>query len=165
MTLFAVLGTGPSLKREDVESLTGRCKVVAVSDAYRMAPRADALASFDRKWWDANPEAKLFPGRKFCGVETNFGERLKLGGLSNSGLFGMYVAEALGASRIILLGFDMRGSHFFGNHRPPLSDTPPERFEIFQRQFARWNGCPVINCTPLSALEAFPFAKLETIWM
>ncbi len=47
------------------ESIRGRCHVIAVSDAYKLAPWADALVSQDRPWWNYHrPE---FAGRKFSG--------------------------------------------------------------------------------------------------
>lgn len=60
--IFAVLATGPSLASEDVERVKGRFHVIAVSDAFRLAPWADALVSADAAWWKAHPDAKDFAG-------------------------------------------------------------------------------------------------------
>lgn len=165
MATWAVLATGPSMSQAVAYQVHGRCSVVAVSDAYRLAPWADTLASNDSAWWRAHPEALQFKGKKFCSVAFEGTERLKpawpFHTSCNSGLFGMRVAAELGASRILLMGFDMHGSHFFGRHKKPLKNTTPERFQIFMRQFRQWRGCEVINCTPGSALTQFPMMDLQ----
>ncbi len=164
MTTFAVLGTGPSMTLETANRVRGSCKVVAVSDAYRLAPWADAIVSHDPAWWAAHPEAFRVSGRRFCGRHTCQTELIptdrSFPSDCNSGLEGMRVAYLLGASRILLLGFDMHGSHFFGKHQAPLQNTTPTRFKMFMRQFERWNKCSVINCTPGSALDCFPMSTL-----
>jgi len=79
----------------------------------------------------------------------------------NSGFQALNLAVLLGATRVLLLGFDMGGTHFFGAHPPGLRNTPPEHFAIFIRAFAeaaealRRAGVDVINCTPGSALDCF----------
>jgi len=81
---------------------------------------------------------------------------------SNSGLLGLRVAELLGPDRILLLGFDMKGSHFFGPHPAPLENTPSHRFAVFRRQFDAYQSpLPIINCTPNSALTCFPKSELR----
>jgi hypothetical protein len=80
---------------------------------------------------------------------------------SNSGLLGMVVAAKLGATEIILLGFNMAGGHYFGRHPEPLPNTQPSRYEFFKTQFSAWAGPPVVNCTPGSALKCFPMGDIE----
>jgi hypothetical protein len=168
MSTWAVLATGPSMSREVAEFVRGKCRVVAVSDAYRLAPWADALASTDEAWWRAHPDAISFAGSRFTGAPAHRAirgvERLP-GSLSgtNSGLLGCQVAYAMGATRILLCGFDMRGDHFFGRHPAPLQNTTPARFAALRKQFAFWapHGVEVINCTPSSALKIYPQMPLE----
>lgn len=167
--IFAVLATGPSMSQQLADSLRGRCKVVAVSDAYRLAPWADALVSTDYAWWRVHSRALLFPGRKF-GVIPSFRtlegvESLPVETGTNSGLLGIMAAVKLGATRVLLCGFDMHspGKHFFGKHPEPLRSTPPARMEVFKKQFAAYRprGVEIINCTPGSALNCYPRAELE----
>jgi hypothetical protein len=82
---------------------------------------------------------------------------------SNSGLLGCQVAVSMGAKTILLCGFDMKGSHFFGPHQAPLKNTQPARFEVFHRQFARFRprGVEILNCTLGSALTCYPRAELN----
>ena len=164
MTTFAVLATGQSMSLELARRVMGRCNVVAVSDAFRLAPWADAMASQDASWWRHNPDAKAFEGQKFCGAQDVEGVT-RLEGISsetNSGLLALHVAVKLGATRVLLLGFDMQGTHYFGPHKEPLKNTKPHRFEVFQAQFARFQprGVEIINCTAGSALRAYPMGDL-----
>lgn len=147
--------------------MRGKCKVVAVSDTYKLAPWADCLVSADASWWAHNPEATLFDGKKF-GTMPDFQqvpgvERLGLLNGANSGLVGLHVAVMQGATKVLLCGFDMGGTHYFGPHPAPLKNTTAERFEAFKRQFARFKpkGVEIVNCTDNSALKSYPFAKLE----
>lgn len=169
MSTFAVLATGPSMSQELANYVRGKCKVIAVSDAYKLAPWADALVSNDRNWWEHNKAANKFAGRKFASVALPHGvEALPrvgvYGGGINSGLQGMRVAQILGATKILLLGFDMsaeRGLHYFGAHPHPLKNTTAKRFVKHIEQFNKWHGCPVINCTPRSALKRFPMSTIQ----
>ena len=162
---WAILATGPSMSQAVADSVRGRCKAAAVSDAFRLAPWADVLVSADRKWWDYHRPA--YDGPKYSAVEAQGVERFK-GAISgeNSTLLAMKVAVSLGATRLLLLGVDMQGSHFFGPHHEPRWNTKPERFEVFKRQFAEYRpkSVEVVNCTPGSGLKCYPMARLEEVF-
>lgn len=168
--LFAVLATGPSLSTTDIEKVRGKCKVVAVSNAYKLAPWADALASTDARWWRYHTDAQNFAGLKFTAAP----EFQKIEGVerladvpsgTNSGLLGIRVAVHLGATKILLLGYDMKdgANHFFGKHPIPLKSSSDQNMERFKRQFlqCRPAGVEIINCTVGSALKTYPFRPLE----
>lgn len=161
---FAILATGPSMSQAVADSVRGRCKVVAVSDTYRLAPWADVLVSADRKWWDYHQP--IYEGPRFAAVDTRGCERFK-GAISgeNSTLLAMKVAVSLGARRLLLLGVDMKGSHFFGPHHEPRWNTKPERFEVFKRQFAEYRpkGVEIFNCNEASGLRCYPMARLDEL--
>lgn len=169
MSDWVVIATGQSLTKEDVEHVRlawerGACKVVVVSNAYQLAPWADILVSYDRKWWAYHKEAVNFAGEKICrfnyaGVHQWQPPEAPTG--CNSGLMGMHVAKDRGAKRIMLLGFDMHGTHYFGKHPEGLTNTPPTRFAQHLRQFARFNGPTVINCSPGSALTRYPMMTIK----
>lgn len=167
MTTWAVLATGPSMSQAVADAV----KVfpcIAVSDAYKLAPWAQAIVSCDSRWWRHHPQAAKLPGRKVS-ASMDFEalpdgvERLREANGENSGLFGCKVAVQMGATRLLLLGFDMGGSHFFGPHPAPLRNTTPDRFEIFKRQFSgyRPKSIEILNCTPGSALTCYPSSTLE----
>ena len=187
-TVVCIAG-GPSLTREQAERAQASCPVIVANDAYLLAPKAQALYFADSKWWKWHKdrdEFKSFAGEK-CTIE-NTGRTVEdpevhiirnLGreGLSSdptgvmtgygSGYMAINIAVLAGAKRILLLGFDnkpMNGkNHFFGEH-PDKSRQP----------FVLWNkayrslitplkelGVEVINCSPGTAIEAFPKMSLE----
>jgi hypothetical protein len=167
---WVVLATGQSLS-QSIADRVRCCNVVAVSDAYRLAPWADALASTDGKWWKAHlDEALKFKGLKFTAAPSFVKldesiERLAVDCSTNSGLLGLMVAVKLGAKRVLLCGVDMHspGKHFFGEHKAPLRSSKQRHLDLHKRQFANYlpKGVEIINCTPGSALEAYPKRPLE----
>jgi hypothetical protein len=181
------LGTGPSLTQADVDYCCGKAKVIAISDAYRWAPWADALYSCDSRWWTWHKGVPTFTGHKYSldarvkkpfpeiTVFKNTGDgglELTPGGLRtgrNSGYQAINLAVHLGAKRIILLGYDMQAgqggrSHFFGEH--PNRVVPP--FKLMRRHFGSLVlplaalGVEIVNASRSSALTAFPRVALET---
>jgi hypothetical protein len=170
---FVVLATGQSVTPDQVEYVremhqAGKCGAIAISDMYQLAPWADALVSNDPNWWGHHPEASKFEGRKFCGAPYPGTERLEQTGEFNSGvnsgLQGMRVArDVFHASRIVLVGFDMHGTHYFGLHPEPLFNTTVRRFLAHMKQFDGWRFGEVINCTPGSALKRFPTGELSEV--
>lgn len=166
MTTWAVLASGPSMSQAVADSVRGRCRVAAVSNTWRLAPWADVLVSSDAAWWSAHPEATQFAGPKYGAMpewlEHEGVRRLPHTG-SNSALLACRVAVELGATRVLLLGLDLRGDHFFGRHAPPLFNPGPDQFARFRRQFAtfRPEGVEILNCTAGSALDCYPFSTIE----
>jgi hypothetical protein len=146
----AILATGPSLTQEDCDWIRGKCRVVAINDAHRLAPWADVLYSSDRRWWSYYKGVPEFQGLKF-GIGSGVGKSnpfMKLAGVTvlrnsgyhglqtkpdglmngrNSGYAAINLAVHFGAKRIILLGYNMsyRGgkAHFFGDHPAPLPQS------------------------------------------
>src|SRR5688572_270916 len=104
---YAVIATGPSLTDEQI-GMVAHLPCVAVSNAYQRVPNAVALCSADKRWWSHyKPE---FEGLKFSVSVVPGVEKVDLVSGSNSGLLGMEVAVQLGATSLVLLGFDMHGS-------------------------------------------------------
>lgn len=164
MSDWLVMATGPSMSAEIAARAAGH-NVVAVSDSYKLLPKAKAIAASDSAWWRVHTDALAHVGRKFTvgRVVPAEVERLPLPTSSNSGLLGLHVAQFLGATRIFLFGVDLAGTHYFGPHPAPLQNTQPHRFEIMRRDFHRWAGVPVLNCSPASTLRCFPFADPEEV--
>jgi hypothetical protein len=167
MTTWALLAPGPSASTELAESIR-HLPTGAVSNAYQLAPWAQFVAASDAAWWRKYPEALKFPERYAMapagGVERVFS---KFGNPCNSGVLALEVVKKKGAKRVILLGFDMHGSHFFGPYTNGLSNTQPYRRRIHLKQYEDWAKAnpqiSVINCTPGSALTCFPMARIEDV--
>ncbi len=156
-TVFC-LGSGPSLTQADVDAIRGAGRVIAVNDAYRLAPWADALYACDATWWGWHPHAVDLPGLKFTldttwetdrndpalaallprlTVLRNTGSlgydpdpsALRTG--RNSGFQAVHLAVHLGAVRIVLLGYDMAPAGLrthFFGEHPRPSPSPYEEF-------------------------------------
>jgi hypothetical protein len=197
MTTWAILASGPSLTPADVDAVRGRMPVLAIKDAIRLAPDADVLYGCDGKWWrhygptlptattilryalqDPTDPARA-PERFGATVLRNTGELgletdptgLRTG--RNSGYQAVNLAVHLGATRILLLGYDMRKGphgrqHWFTEPRPAsyAEVHPPDKYERF---LLCWPtivaplqalGIEVLNCTPGSALDVFPRATV-----
>jgi len=181
-----ILGGGPSLTPEDVAVVKdASVRVIAVNNAYQIAPWADVLYACDAKWWKWHNGVPEFAGLKFAlqpaagrwpGVQVlrNTGDEgleanpsgLRTG--RNSGAQAINLAVHLGASRILLLGFDMqRGaggrSHWHGDH--PDRSAPPFALCLAgfrsMRDGLRQAGVQVVNCSRRTALDVFPRMSLE----
>lgn len=181
---MAILAGGPSLTQEDIDACRGRARVLAVKDTIRLAPWADVLYACDARWWKHHADTITFAGPKF-GLEPFEGRpdvgRLRHTGIEgletepdgvrtgrNSGYQAIQVAVHLGATHIVLLGFDMGPDahgrrHWFSAH--PWHSDPPfhlflPAFDTLVAPLARL-GVTVVNATRLTALRAFPRVSLE----
>lgn len=160
--IFAILATGESLTKEQVDKVK-HLEVIAISDAYVFG--AKYLVSSDAAWWrHHNPK---FEGRKFSVGHVDGVERCKAHGGTNSGSLAIQVARELGATGIILLGYDGHGSHFFGSHPVPLKETPSHRRKVHHKQHqqsafdCKFHGIPIFNCSPGTSIKAYPTATLD----
>jgi hypothetical protein len=135
--------------------------VVAVSDAIYLAPWADALVSYDKGWWWAHKPK--YEGPKYhCHVEKIEGVEQFDSRPGNSGCLGLAVAARMNPEKILLLGADLKGSHFFGKHtKPGLRNTQQHQFTNMKRQFAAFKALPIVNCSPDSALTCFRMGTLR----
>ena len=168
-----------------------RIRVVAVNDAYRLLPYADILYACDERWWRFHIEsvAKMFHGERWTtheeksesnnkrAIPPEWGIKAVAGAGqpgfstdgavvhygSNSGFQAVNLAILKGATRVILVGFDMRGKgHFFGDHPEPLHNRT--NYSDFVREFraaARRCTVPILNATPGSGLDCWPIVTLE----
>ena len=186
---FVCIGGGPSLTPADVDRCRGRARVIAINDAYRLAPWADVLYACDAKWWrwqmrdrsetlasfaglrySIDPDAGRYPGVQILRNAGPDGlalqpDRLKHG--RNSGYQAINLAVHLGARQIVLLGYDMQRAedgrtHWFGSHpqgHTPFGDFLP-RFSALVEPL-RAVGVSVVNCSRRTALTAFPLGTLD----
>lgn len=184
------LGGGPSLTVADVDAVQGRARVIAVNDAYKLAPWADVLYAADRRWIDWHQGVPTFTGLKYS-IQANLstmrldwhvlrntgfdGLELDPGALRtgfNSGYQAVNLAVHLGAARIILLGYDLcpdgMRTHWFGDHPQEIAvPSPyPQMREAFQTivEPLKAAGVEVINCSRRTALTAFPCSTLEAVF-
>jgi hypothetical protein len=187
-----VAATGPSL----TPAVADRCRghhTIAVNDAYRLLPFADVLYAGDADWWDVHDGVPGFAGERWSAHEAlrndkadlvdRYGLHLVAGpkhdaeGFSldparihyggNSGFQAINLAILFGATRILLVGFDMRTTtprHFFGDHPFPLHNVA--KYEHFHGAFVHAARLlpphiEIVNCTPGSGLRCFPLVELD----
>lgn len=185
------LATGPSLTAEDCAYVRSKARVIAINDAYRLAPWADVLYACDAKWWHWHHGVPSFTGPKWSldhsawhNYRVTYPDVQKLlntgpSGLEhqptglrngrNSGYQAINLAVHYGAARIVLLGYDMQPSggksHFFGEH-PNRQQSP---YAMFRQRFEslvgplKKRGVEVVNCTRRTVLTVFPCARLEDV--
>jgi len=184
-----VAASGPSLTSEICAKLPKE-QTIAVSDVGRLLmPDAAILYSCDAAWWKHHRGAPGFRGERWSShgssIHDNKREVGQLYGLnliagrdgqgfssdptvihygSNSGFQAVNLALNLGAEYVVLVGFDMRGGHFFGAHPRGLRNSTSYRNFItaFERAARRMpDGVRIVNATPNSALRCFPMVDLD----
>ncbi len=177
-----IICTGASAGRIDLEPARKFARIV-VNDGYILDPGADVLYACDPRWWKFHgPAVKAgFQGRKFCpdeptcktfGLEHVAIERREglsrrdgvvyTGGLiGNSGAQAINLAYLFGARRIVLIGMDMGGTHFFGEHPKNLGPTDSNHKGMVRAmsQMAAdlyGEGVQVLNCSDAGNIGYWP---------
>jgi hypothetical protein len=146
----------------------------------------------DARWWELHRERAeygAFAGQRVTIENTgmaiadptvhmlhNYGnERLSdtPNGLhtgSNSGYQSVNLAYLAGASRILLLGYEMhfpQGRSHWHNGHPVGWRVPEENYTMYAGKYKTMQpqlvarGAEVINCTPGSKIKCFPFMPIE----
>lgn len=184
--LWIVAAPGPSLTPEIAEQCSGH-NTIAVNDAYRLLPRARCLYGADQEWWKERNGVPEFEGERWTvrakgvdnedairryglsAVQGSRGEgfnflpgRVHLG--RNGGFQAVNLALCFGGNPVIMTGFDMTGTHFFGEHKSPLRQKTYYRgwIDMFNRAAKILPpDIRIINATPNSALKCFPIMTLE----
>jgi len=181
--VVAVLCGGESMtqRQADLVHIAG-VPAIAVNSTFRMAPWAWMLYAADPEWWQhpANRAAQDFQGLRVSCQGVKGVHLLRNAGLlgystdadcvhtlGNSGAQALQIACKTGAARVLLLGMDMHGGHWHGEHPPGLRST-------LQETYAKWvqritaaapamlaTGVDIVNCTPGSALKCFRASTLE----
>lgn len=181
-----ILGGGPSLKGFDVPRLKGRGRVIAVNNAgLDLCPWADVLyfADGDQRWWGWNKDRiGLFQGEwlvtradlkdppaQLLRVRHNREDPLSTDGWHLSGVCGganaINLAFCLGASPIILMGFDMRPGNWHNLHKlPPKAGQHRQRFiPAIEAMRVAMGDHVVLNASPGSALRCWPVVDIEEV--
>jgi hypothetical protein len=194
-TVF-VIGGGPSVKSVNLKLIHKR-PVVGCNDAFRLGTWVDWCVFADKRWWLWNwEELAQWPNREraVCIVpqlldgraerwpwlkilrrdEARFGLSVEPDTLCwNRGCGGTAInmAYLLGASRIVLIGFDMRmvkGQHNYHDHhqkeeRPQIYQNSMRPFLKPMSDAMKVTGLQIVNATPGSALDVFPIMSLEEV--
>jgi hypothetical protein len=167
---WCVIATGASVTPAAIARVR-HLPCIAVNNAYVDAPWARALVANDAAWWGVHPEARAFPGEKWCGNRHVAGLKWMApaagcGTHSNSGLRALDLAiRHYGAKRVLLLGVDLVGAHYHPDHPAPLKNPDAVRFALFRGQFADYarqvRDIEVLTCSSISTLDCFPKCTLD----
>ncbi len=191
-----VLASGPSLTQDVCDKIKGRNAIV-INASFALAPWARVWYFTDGHIYEKYREQVFaWPGdivtmSKAAKAELNkrvkrvqgrgdpslpMGEFPPLGSPviwqgRSSGHTAISLAIALGAKRVMLLGYDCRIVDGREHHHAEYAG--PRDHEIYAREFvpayAGWNaaalraGVEILNCTEGSAVNEFPFADLDEV--
>ena len=181
------IASGPSLTQDDIDYCRGKGKVYVVNETHQLAPWADVLYAADGDWWDKNPDAHDFAGEKWTcslsaaekydlfeiGVKCHWHWSKTPGVIAsggNSGFQAVNMAYLDGATKIILLGYDM--GHKAGSKKHFFEDKDAKILR--QSNYAQWikrfakaaefmDDLRVINCSRETNLECFERTTLQDI--
>lgn len=191
------IASGPSLTQADVDYVRGKAKVIVVNRSIELAPWADVWYACDARFWkwvargDGDfasmkalaasyqgptyslaleskrwrPDVKVIAKGTSHGLSLNPG-KLCLGG--NSGYQAVNLAVLMGATRILLLGYDMgmdaKGrQHWHADH--PMRQRSP--YQTFLQAYPtlveplKAAGVEVVNCTLASRVNCFPKMSIQ----
>lgn len=197
------IGTGPSLAQQQIETAKGKGWLFGCNNVWELTALAVHYAC-NLQWWDHYwPQAQSSPGEKWT---TNAEAARKYGlewiaeknapGLSTddrivhhghgSGYTLVNLAYLMGASRIVLLGYDLKyapdysgyscsvGSsprHYFGEYPEPLQHWPKvkvhngvhvELLDLY-RSVAKQGAVEILNATHDSAIDCFPRVSIDAV--
>ena len=168
-----IVASGPSAAGTDFDLLVGH-RVIAINRSWELVPWADVLFGMDGQFWHHHQGVPTFGGRKVTAsnlAAQAFGLDLLFSPSgNNSGVRALYLAEAYGVTRALLVGFDMHpkaGVHWHEKHggvthNPGVPEMRQWRAEMDRiAPVLAKRGMTVINCTPGSALTCFPKMSLR----
>ncbi|WP_213322585.1 motility associated factor glycosyltransferase family protein [Klebsiella aerogenes] len=168
------VASGPSLNQVDCALVCrSGLPVIAVNNSWVMVSTCQYIYAADCCWWEEYQRTITVPAERWCSdtfTARRFGINClpsALPGSFNSGQRAIELAIHLGASRILLLGYDCsirNGTHWHGNH-PLLAN--PDQFSVsrwhdeFSRVKAAAGNTEIINCSRDTRLTCFPRQSLE----
>lgn len=167
------IASGPTQSQEDIDYAKGKATVIVVNHNYRVAPWADELYAFDKRFWDNwghEVEEYGFNGRKWtCSkwAKEYGANSLDLGFYPSSSHGAIMLAHKLGHKTVLLIGYTM-GFHDGNMHRWIKNFTPRHnwknfiiKFKWLTKEMNQW-GTEIINCTPNSHLH-LPYTNIKDI--
>jgi hypothetical protein len=184
-----IVASGESAKKQNISLLKGKTKIIAIKKSFELVPFADAVYGCDGPWWRSVQFLPKFKGYKWafeptvCNSETGivkveikdklydkllFGQVGVVGSGGNSGFQALNLAVQFGAKRILLVGFDMQGEHWYGRNNWDQAGNPsiwnfPRWVRAFNNaapQLAE-RGIEVFNASQVSELKCFRKRSIE----
>jgi len=182
----AIVASGESAKAAGVDKLKGRIHVIAIKRTVDLCPWADVVYGCDEPWWTSVNGLPKFNGVKLTQahrasqkyniprIEVKNDDKILLnesavvGSGGNSGFQALNLAVQFGATGILLVGFDMRGEHWYGrntwlNSTNPISTNFDRWIKAFHgvADSLKQMGVDVVNASTTSAIKCFRRATIE----
>lgn len=181
---LVIVASGPSAKDVPLQLARGKAKVIVINTSWRLAPWADMLFACDNAWWNQYQGCPEFKGLKLT-IERKAADDWGLGYVhcmkpddrvylepkgtvgwgGNSGFHCLNLAVQFGVKRVLLVGYDMRcdkGLHWHPDHPRGMNNPSVKNVERWRRAVDNAAkvilplGIEVVNCSPISALQAYP---------
>lgn len=178
MKTFICIASGPSLTRSDclLAARTGH-PVIAVNSSWRRVPECTYIYAGDFAWWEQHRHEIPVPAECWtCSALAAHRYGLNLFApprcaTFNSGMRAIQFAAHLGATRIVLLGYDCAvdaGTHWHGDHPGVLKNPDTSSVlrwrEEFQYLAENMWSVEVINCSRRTTLTSFTKSTLERVF-
>lgn len=175
MSAAIICASGPSLTLADCAlAIHSGLPVIAVNSTWRAVPDCTHIYAGDLRWWDVNtPLLPEGPERWSCCLRahTRYGVNqfpTNTSDTFNSGQRGILLAHWLGATTIILLGFDcsiQNGSHWHGDHSG-LDNPTAANIKRWHGEFGRvaqqlHGKANIINSSRETSLRCFRRMPLQ----
>lgn len=181
-SVIVCMASGPSLSAQDCERVerwrlapSDRARrVIVVNTTYQAARWADILYAMDSAWWrmHGGDVAQTFRGErvsamKSAAIDVQVIPKAACQAYGNSGAGAVSLAAHMGATRILLLGYDSKRTggkvHWHGDHPKGLGNAgamgrwPAQ----FANAAAGITGAEIINCSRETVLTCWPRGDLE----
>lgn len=187
----AIIASGPTAKNAPIHLLRDRgVKFIAIKNNIELCPWADVVYDCDGVWFRNVGGLPDYKGLKLSYSDqacSQFSDIRKIsikmidkilvdepglvGSGKNSGFQSLNIEVQFGATRIILVGYDMHGRdgvHWYGRNVGPGMNNPDDN------NFSQWVraldaaapdlhrlGVEVANVSPTSMLRGFPHTTIE----
>lgn len=170
MATFICIASGPSLTPEDCAlAVRSAHPIIAVNSSWLAVPDCQHIYAADFSWWDHNHDIVSKNAQHWTQsrrANLRYGVQLfhtADNGPFNSGQRAIQLAAHLGATRVILLGYDCslaNGLHWHGRHPATMHNPVPREVGRWHTEFSTLvgllPGVDIVNASRHTALTCFP---------
>lgn len=175
---FICIASGPSLNRADcILAAQFDHQIIAVNSSWELAPECHYLFAADFAWWQRYHDDAAIPAQRWT-ASGRAHSRYHLNlfkppheGAFNSGQRAIQLAAHLGATRILLLGYDCsleNGRHWHGDHPAKMHNPAPDEVTRWHSDFSLLvkllPDVEIVNCSRHTALTCFPQNTPENLF-
>lgn len=181
-----IVASGKSTKNAPLHLVKDRIHVLAVKANIDLVPDAEVCYGCDEMWWKMRNGLPEYKGVKLAYASTLqplykdirkvevdprdlilVDEPLRIGSGGNSGFQAINLAVQFGAKDILLVGYDIKGDHWYGRNKPPMNNPAQSNFDRWLKGFEsaapglQRMGVTIVNTSNDTAIKCFAKAGLE----